>query len=44
MHLEELIVPLIVVASLAFCAASTLFVHTAMPKKERGKTYDADAN
>lgn len=44
MHLEELIVPLIVVASLAFCAASTLFVHTTVTKKERRSTYDSDTN
>lgn len=43
MYLEEWIVLLVVIAALAFCAASTLFVHTATPKKKR-KIYDIDTN
>lgn len=44
MHLEELIVPLFIVAGFAFCAATTLFVHTPSQKKERRKIYDTDTN
>lgn len=44
MNIEDVIVPILVIAALAFCAASTLFIQTKESKKERGDLYDIDTN